>query len=117
MVFQEGLVERVFRRDYKTLIDIDLFEMIEGLRSFTGSGFADKVILKVVLDPLKQMSHVLNYLELEYFKYDERRFPNPIDQYIYIHESKEKIMELINKTQPKTALTDIVAFTLYKRIS
>lgn len=117
MALDEALVTRVFRRDYRSLLDLDLFDMIEGFRSFTGSGYADHVVLKIVLDPMKQMSHVLNYLELEYFKYDKERFPNPIDQYIYIHESKEKIMELLGKLEPKTPSADIVAFTLYKRIS
>lgn len=117
MALSEELVARVFKRDYKSLLDLDLFEMIDGFRTFTGSGYADKVILKIVLDPMKQMSHVLNYLQLEYFKYDPERFPKPIDQYIYIHESKDKIMELIGKIEPKIPSADIVAFTLFKRIS
>lgn len=117
MQLSEELVTRVFKRDYRTLLDLDLFEMIEGLRSFTGSGYANKVVLKIVLDPIKRMSHVLNYLEQEYFKYDPERFPNPIDQYIYIHESKEEIMKVINETEPKRPFDDIVAFTLFKRIS
>lgn len=112
----ERAIQNVFNYDLKAILDVDLKKMIKGLRDFIASSWADKIILKIVLDPIRKLSHTLTYLEHEYFTYDPERFPNPIDQYVYIRESKEKIVAMVKELEPKDPIRAVVDFTLYKRV-
>lgn len=112
----ERAIQKVFYYDLRAILDVDLENLIKGLRDFISSQWAEKIILKAVLDPIRKASHILTYLELEYFTYDQERFPNPIDQYLYIHESKEKIIAKVKELEPERPIAAVVDFTLYKRL-
>lgn len=112
----ERAIQKVFNHDLKAILDVDLMAMTKGLRDFISSQWVEKILLKVVQDPIRKASHILTYLEYEYFTYDPERFPNPIDQYLYIHESKEKIIAKVKELEPKNPIRAVVEFTLYKRL-
>lgn len=112
----ERAIQNVFNYDLRAILDVDLKKMIKGLRDFISSQWAEKIILKIVLDPIRKLSHILTYLEQEYFTYDPERFPNPIDQYVYIRESKEKIVAMVKELEPENPIFAVVDFTLYKRV-
>lgn len=114
---KKGTIERVFCHDYKNLFGGDLMQMIADLDNFVNSECAEKLVFSTLLDPMKEVSKVLVQLRDEYFKYDQSRFPNPIDQYLHIYESKEKIMAMVNRLEPVKPLEEIVLFTMFKRIS
>lgn len=91
------IIERVFRRDFRKLLGFDIFEVADDLEFITDKEWFTDLLISPVTNPLLKCTTNLIEVVLRYLEYDPDKFPNPLDQYVYIYESREAILEIISR--------------------
>lgn len=91
------IIDRVFRRDFRHILEFDIFELEEDLDYMVEKEYFDALFIDAFTTPLKKLRVNLLEIVAMYLEYDEERFPNPLDQYIYIYENQDKILEILER--------------------
>lgn len=93
----KDLIDRVFRRDFRSILEFDIFELLDDLEYIVDKEYFDILFIDAFKAPLKKLYVNLLEIVVAYLEYNEEKFPNPIDQYVYIYESQDKIIEILEK--------------------
>lgn len=74
-------------------------------------------MLEAVLTPLSIMHKNLSEIVDNYLRYDPTRFPEPLDQYTYIYESKDKILAIFDRDAVvRNPFDDPVLYSMHFRM-
>lgn len=87
-------VRKVFQRDYSGILGFDIYELLSDMTLVNHTWF--KQFPDLFKDSFQSLAHVTARLLDEYLDYDEKNFPNPLDQYIKIYECKDEILAVVD---------------------
>lgn len=91
------VIDRVFRRDFRQILEFDIFELVDDLEYLVEKDYFDLIFIEPFTVPLKKLRINLLEIIVSYLEYDEKRFPKPIDQYVHIYENQDKIIEILER--------------------
>lgn len=91
------LIDRVFRRDFRQILEFDIFELAEDLEYLVEKEYFNIIYVEAITTPIKKLRTNLFEIVATFLEYDEERFPNPIDQYVYIYENQDRIIDILER--------------------
>lgn len=89
------LIRKVFRRDYQGLLGFDLYEIYEDLQFVTHGWF--KQFPDLFTLSFEKLAITIGRLTEEYLDFNPERFPNPLDQYVWIYECRDNVMKIVDE--------------------
>lgn len=110
-------IQRVFNRDFRKLLGLDIFALADNLVFLSKQNFWTDIIPEEVVTPLKILAINLYHIIEDFLIYREEKFPNPLDQYIYIYENKELILNMLScSMETENPFDDPVSYRTAKNL-
>lgn len=107
-------IQRVFNRDFRKLIGVDVYAMADQLEFMAKQDWWFETMSPAVKQPLALLGINLLFIIEDFLTYDQEKFPNPLDQYIYIYENKENILKILEcNLEIESPFDDPVAYHPY----
>lgn len=91
------LISRVFRRDFRKILEFDIFELSDDLEYQVEKEYFKTLFVEPFTTPVIKLNINLIEIVVKYLQYDPERFPNPLDQYVYIYENQDEIIRILNR--------------------
>lgn len=111
-------INRVFRRDYRELLGFDVFKVTDGLEYLIDEDILTRFLPEAVKLPIRHLTSNLVLIVVKYLEYDEEKFPNPLDQYKYIYENRDTILEILARNlKVGSPIDDVISHYIYTILS
>lgn len=111
-------ISRVFRRDFNELLGFDVFKLTDDLEYLQDEDLITRFLPEAVKLPIRHLTTNLVIIVVKYLEYDERKFPNPLDQYLNIYDNRDTILEILSRNlKVESPIDDIVSYYIYTLIS
>lgn len=116
-IMNRELVDLIFRKDFRRLLGFDIFRMVDDWQWLAESEWFNDFMLEAVVVPIAIMHRNMCEIVNNYLRYDPDRFPDPLDQYTYIYENKNKILAIFDRNAVvQSPYDDPVLYALRFRI-